>query len=229
MLSIISKLFVALTAGLSFLMPTSITKPQNEQLSDNIVIYFTTSANDGNIDISAKINSNSGITNMLLTLEYDESVVEFVGYDKGVALQNLDLMTTNTQTEQGYSIKPFNFNWFSENVTNDFSVGEFLKLHFVLRDDAPNGNYRITLSYVRDRDISYVDGDELKTKNAVIGEVRFEVKNNAITDFDDINADEDSSVLLIVGISAGLVIVIGASIFVAVSIKNKKKKKWVKV
>ena len=58
--------------------------------------------------IDVELSQNTGLISLLLTLDYDDTVMTLKDVVQGSALNSLTLTTTNVDTEQGYGIKPFN-------------------------------------------------------------------------------------------------------------------------
>ncbi len=99
----------------------------------------------GKVDVTVRLNKNCGINAMDLTLDYDTKALTLTGLDEGSALKSLDLMTTNTATEKGYSITPFKFSYLNANQ-NDTSTGVMFTLHFSVKKGA-SGNTTVGLKY----------------------------------------------------------------------------------
>ena len=62
---------------------------------------------DNEIEIDVTVEENSGVSGMLLSLEYDTSVFTLTNLEYGTAFSSLSPIHTNTETEQGYGIYPF--------------------------------------------------------------------------------------------------------------------------
>ena len=96
-----------------------------------------------NIDVD--LTDNEGLISLYLTLDYDSSAMKLVNAEQGVALNSLTFTHTNTQTEVGYGILPFNMLW--DGKTSDNSNGNLLRLTFESFSTAETGVYPITLTY----------------------------------------------------------------------------------
>ena len=102
------------------------------------IFTFTPAVNGSKADVSVVLSKNPGYSTLILTLDYDKSVLTFTGYDEGTALSSLGLTPTNPNTELGYSYEPFNFVYGTQ-LTNDTSTGTVLTLHFTVKSAAKSG------------------------------------------------------------------------------------------
>ena len=185
------------------------------------------------LDIVVSVKENSGVSSMLLSLVYDTSALTLTGITYGSAFSSLSPIHTNTDTAEGYSTYPFKITYLGEE--NDTSTGEMMTLHFRVKDSAPDGKYTVNLQYTRDRDVTYLTDDEIRTKNLLIDSAEITLSGNKITNVEtipDVNAPAattDQDKLWFVAIIFGLVVVSGCSILIPLLIKRKKAKKWKKI
>ncbi|MBE5763813.1 MAG: hypothetical protein E7338_06320 [Clostridiales bacterium] len=98
--------------------------------------------------IDVELTKNSGFISLFITLSYDNSVMSLKNVEKGDALESLTFTTTNTQTDMGYGIIPFNMIWDGKNT--DTKNGNLVRLTFESKSDAQIGNYPITITYDQD-------------------------------------------------------------------------------
>ena len=108
-------------------------------------IVLSASKNNNKVDVTVRLNKNCGINSMLVELVYDTNALTLTGFDKGSALSTLDLMTTNVNTEKGYAITPFRFDYLNTNK-NDASTGVMFTLHFSKKKNA-KGKTTVGLKY----------------------------------------------------------------------------------
>ena len=101
--------------------------------------------NNGKADVTVRLEQNCGINAMQLVLTYDEDLLTLTGVDKGDALSTLRYTTTNTSTEKGYSITPFNFIY--NGTSNDSSTGVLFTLHFSVKKGADAESAKVDLRY----------------------------------------------------------------------------------
>ena len=120
----------------------------------------------GKVDVTVRLNKNCGINAMDLTLQYDTKVLTLTGLDEGSALKSLDLMTTNTATEKGYSVTPFKFNYLNANQ-NDTSTGVMFTLHFSVKKGA-SGTTTVGLKYADGAIKSLTKNDIVTRKFTII-------------------------------------------------------------
>lgn len=221
--------FVAVFLLISISVPANIVFASS--LSDSIILRLAETHTDSQIDISVKLVTNTGISAMTLELVYNKNVFEYNGYDKGTALDDLDLITTNLSDDASLPVK---FNWFNQNAENDFSTGNLLQLHFTLKPNTPSGEYEIGFRY-KDGDITYISNANPNSKSAIISKAAINVSENKIkeTEIIEASANKDNNIgvlLIIIGAVAFTISVIVATVF-AIKIKKKKRgrKNWLKI
>ena len=197
------------------------------KLSDNLIMRLTETHTESQIDINVKLVTNTGVSGMTLELVYDKNVFVYDGYQKGAALESLDLMSTDLSENPTLPVK---FNWFSQNASNDFSTGNILKLHFHLKPNAPAGEYEIGFRY-NNGDIIYIDNSPANSKSAVISKAVVNIAENKISDTAIVEEAKHTNVFLILGIVAISISVVVGTIVLVKKIKKEKarKKNWLEV
>ena len=95
--------------------------------------------------IDVDLTNNEGLISLYLTLNYDSSVMKLLNVEQGNALSSLTFTNTNTQTELGYGVLPFNMLW--DGRKSDNSNGNIIRLTFESFSTAEIGTYPITLTY----------------------------------------------------------------------------------
>ena len=210
--------------------PTPI-KTVRADSSDSLVILLLENHSENEIDIDVKMVTNTGVSGMTLELQFNRKVFEYVGYERGEALAELDLMATNLSVDNTLPVK---FNWFRNggDFKNDVSTGIILKLRFRLRDGAKSGKYDIAFKYGTG-DISYVENENVASKSAIISKAVVTISNNNISGaeiVEDVNQSGISGLLIASIVVASLAIVAFA---VLISIKIIRKKRgdnnWSKI
>ena len=225
------RLLVAIMLLFSFY--TSANNVFATSLSDSIILQLTETHTENQIDIDVKLVTNTGISAMTLELVYNKDVFEYNGYEKssgtGAALENLDLIVTDLSNDATLPVK---FNWLNQNVYNDFTTGNILKLHFKLKSNIPSGNYKIGFKY-DDGDIVYIQNNNPNSKSAIISKAVVSVAENKITKTEIVETEaKDINALLIVGIVLAGSAAVAATIFVSIKKIKKQKRKnknWVKI
>lgn len=214
------------------MVPTTLSKNEvyAASLSDSVIIQLTESHTDKQIDIKAKLISNSGISGMTLELMYDREIFDYVGYDAGQALSELDLMTTDLSSNASL---PVRFNWFSQNIINDTSTGNFLTVHLKLRDNAKSGKYEVKFRY-GNGDISYIAEDGVPhSKKAIISKASIKINENGISNATIVEENpiiDTSTLILIIGISAiSLSATVATIVIIKLKKSNKRKKDWLEI
>jgi len=124
----------------------SVTASNPSQKGSDGAIEMSAVTKSGKVDVTVRLKENCGINAMNLTLTYDTDVLTLTGMDEGSALKSLDLMTSNTKTEKGYSITPFKFDYLNANK-NDTSTGVMFTLHFSMKKDVSVKQTTVGLRY----------------------------------------------------------------------------------
>ena len=214
------------------LVPSTISKNvvYAANLSDNVVIQLTETHTDNQIDIKAKLVTNTGISGMTLELVFNRDIFEYVGYDAGTALSSLDLITTDTSESSSLPIK---FNWLFQNRINDTSVGSFLTVHLRLKDDAKSGKYEVKFKH-ESGDICYIDGDGIShAKKAIISKAVVNISDNKISQakiYEENQKIDTSTLILILGISAiSFSATVATIIIIRIKRTKRKKKDWLEI
>jgi len=226
------KIFACLSLAIllifcGFTSPTK--KAFAANISDNSVIILSGSVNEQNkLVIQANLQVNTGIAGMTLELSYNKFAMVLSNVVLGQALASLEPITTNTQTEQGYSITPFKFNYLSTNKQNDFSTGELFTLTFDLFDSIRDGSYRVSLKYEKNKDVNYYENGNVKTKNLYIDNAEIQIKNNSVTDIKSVGEDEQNNNFLIIALCIAIPAVIASGILVAIRL-FKRKRNWKRI
>ena len=189
---------------------------------------------DREIEINVVVEENSGVSGMLLSLEYDTSVFTLTDLVYGTAFSSLSPIHTNTETEQGYGIYPFMISYLGDE--NDTSTGTMMTLHFRVKENAPDGSYHITFKYERDKDVSYLKGGKILTKNLLIDGAEITLKADKVVKIETYPDDQwqttpDSNpiTLWIFGAIGASVTVAGCTVLISVLVKHNKQKKWTKI
>ena len=189
---------------------------------------------DQKIEIDVVVEENSGVSGMLFSLEYDTSVFTLTDLEYGDALSSLSPIHTNTETPEGYGVYPFKITYLGD--ANDTSTGKMMTLRFSVRDDAPDGSYTIALQYSRDKDVTYLEGNEILTKNLLIDNAKVTLSESKITDIDIIPdengqggfANDSGEMYLLIAVCS-LTMAGGCFVLVSVLLKRKKPRKWKKI
>ena len=116
-------------------------------------IQLRSTVDGDNVTVIADMVKNTGFNGMVLTLDYDKTALEFLGYEKKDAFSALQFDTTNT--ENGYDVDEFKF-WY-EHSENSYETGEFLKLKFRVRKESTAGVYETTF-VLGNTDATYING-----------------------------------------------------------------------
>ena len=102
-------IFIFLTLGLALTM--AFASPMRILAAEDgntvLVMKGREQSVDHEIEIDVMVEENSGVSGMLLSLEYDTSVFTLTNLEYGTAFSSLSPIHTNTDTEQGYGIYPF--------------------------------------------------------------------------------------------------------------------------
>lgn len=124
-----------------------------------------TSAGEQNVEVKIHVENNPGILAMMLTLEYDTSVLTLTGTANGEVTKSLSF------TKPGKLTSPCNFIWDGVEISeSDVKDGTILTLTFDIADNAKAGEYDIKISYPEG---SIIDNN--------IEIIEFEVVNGSVT------------------------------------------------
>ena len=98
-------------------------------------------------EVEIYLDQNPGLLSLMLNVDYNKSVMELVGVEHGNALHTHTFTTSNTETDEGFLITPFNMLW--DGRDKDFSTGVLVTLTFESNVEAQVGEYPITVNYIR--------------------------------------------------------------------------------
>ena len=220
-------LTLSLVLAMVFVSPLQIFAAENENTV--LVMKGKQNVETQEIEIEVKVEENTGVCGMLLSLVYDTSVFTLTNLEYGTAFSSLSPIHTNTETDEGYGIYPFKITYLGEE--NDTSTGKMMSLRFRVKDGAPDGSYTITLKHERDQDVTYLKGNEILTKNLLISGAKITLSENKVTSIDTIadNNEQNKPIsgsyeLLVPIIVGGLVLVSATLLLVSVLMKGKKNK-----
>ena len=99
-------------------------------------------------ELQIYLDHNPGLVSLMLELEYDKTAMKLVGVSHGDALSTHSFTTTNTETEEGFSVTPFRMLW--DGRAQDKSTGVLVTLTFESKVDAEIGNYPVTVIFDRE-------------------------------------------------------------------------------
>ena len=118
-------------------------------------------------ELQIYLNHNPGLVSLMLELEYDKTAMELVGVSHGDALLTHSFTTTNTETEEGFSITPFRMLW--DGRAQDKSTGVLVTLTFESKVDAEIGDYPITVTFDRENtNAEYGVPCEVQIENGIV-------------------------------------------------------------
>ena len=160
------KRIIIFTLTMCVLFAMALASPLNAFAAEGntVLVMNGTQIPDGReLEIVVSVEENSGVSSMLLSLEYDTSVFTLTDLTYGSAFSSLAPVNTNTDTEEGYGAYPFKITYLSDK--NDTSTGTMMTLRFKIKEDAPDGSYNITLKYDRNKDVAYLENGRIQTKN----------------------------------------------------------------
>ncbi len=101
--------------------------------------------------VDVNVTANSGLAGLILTLEYDRTALELVGFERGDAFGALQF--THTNNEDGFGAEPFKFYW--ENAVNTYDLGTIVTLQFHMNGNAAADVYDVTVTYDETSDATY--------------------------------------------------------------------------
>ena len=229
---ILVSLMFSLTLTMVFASPMRILAA--EEGNTVLVMKGREQSVENEIEIDVVVEENSGVSGMLLSLEYDTSVFTLTDLEYGTAFSSLSPIHTNTETEQGYGIYPFKISYLGDE--NDTSTGNMMTLRFRIKENAPDGSHHITFKYERDKDVSYLKDGKILTKNLLIDGAEITLKADKVVKIETYPDDQrqdplDSNpiMLWILGAIGASVIIVGCTVLISVLVKHNKQKKWTKI
>ena len=100
----------------------------------------------------------------------------------------------------------------------------------------PDGDYTIILSHTRDQDVTYLQDNQILTKNLLIDGARISIAENRVTDIGStLEGGEANEVpegtigLWLAVVIGGFVLLGGGFLLISVHIKRKQSQKWKKI
>lgn len=189
------------------------------------VVLLSGKAQNDEVVVTANLRYNDGIGGLLLELQYDTDKLTFVGYDKGTALDGLDLMTTNVEGAEGYGAYPFRFSWSGD--ANDASNGLLLTLHFAVKAGA-EGKAQVTFGLTQGQDVNYYEDGDLKTRNLLVDTLRIDLSDGQATNFESEQShlydadDEAQKKALTIGLSVGVPVAVVIIVLVPLLVVRKR-------
>ncbi|MBP5242320.1 MAG: hypothetical protein J6Z36_01345, partial [Clostridia bacterium] len=96
--------------------------------------------------------------------------------------------------------------------------------HFTLNEGVKDGDYEVTLQ-VGKNTVTYINGNTLGTKSALVGGVRIKVRGNmpeTVITQAEAESQEALNTQLIIAICASSVLILAIIIFLLIKIKGKK-------
>lgn len=199
-----------------------------DSLSDKPVILLSGTDNgDRTVTVSAKLIRNSGVSDLVLDLDYPTEAMTLIGLTRGDALPTLEMIHTGTNTEQGYGIMPFKlmYDLNGKSYDNDHSTGVLVNLQFKVKDEVKNGKYTVTFRNTTNCAI-YYENYESYSKNIIVDPVIIEVKPGGL-DVRTESGDSKNNTVKIVAISVSSTAAVAIIIVAAVLIKRKRL--WTKI
>ena len=118
-------------------------------------------------ELQIYLDRNPGLIALMLEIEYDETAMKLVGISHGDALKSHTFTTTNTETEDGFSITPFRMLW--DGRTQDNTTGVLATLTFESNVDADIGDYPVSVSYDKQNtNVEYGKPCEVDIRNGCV-------------------------------------------------------------
>ena len=154
-------------------------------------------------DIAIRVENNPGIVALVLHIDYDASALTLTRVDNGEVFAGDTALFGNDLTAIPYTVL-----WEDGLSTEDHTEdGVMVTMHFTVKNDAPEGNYRIGLEV-----------DTASTFNTDLEKVTFQTENGTV----HIGSPErrHDTALLISGIA--VIIVVGLTIIGSVIVRKRK-------
>lgn len=232
MKSIKSILITLSLLTLAIFIPLNTYSIAKAQTGNVVIILDVTEHGDNEIVVKADVKENSGVIDMLLTLDYSDNAFELTKISYGSALASLNPIHTGYNDGEGLKTRPFRINYSGEQ--NDYTTGELVTLTFIIKDNVPDGDYEISFNYTRDSDVAWLDNGKIKYKNPLIDRAKFTFSGNAITRIESVTNGQpvvEQSKGYIIPAIIGSIVGVGAIVAVTIIVlkKKKSKKRWTKL
>jgi len=197
--------------------------PVQAALAESTPVLLLSGKSEGDeIVVTVTLRNNDGISTMLLNLEYDRERLTFIGYQEGEALPSLDIVSSANN-----DVYPYVLTWSGDD--NDASDGKLLTLRFTVKENA-DGQAFVRFTYVRDRDVNYYEGGELKTRNLMTDTLRIDLASGEATAIVSDNAgavalpeEKEKKTALVVGLTVGGTVVILLVVLVPWLVVRRKR------
>ena len=193
--------------------------------SDNAVIVMKGEITDSGFSVKVKLVRNDGISAMDIELVYDDEALTLIGIEQGTTLSSLQCITTNTETDKGYSIRPFKFNYSGDG--NDYSTGNLFTLNFKANENAEDGTYKVSLEYERDKSVNYYENGEVTTRNLSIDSVEVKIKGSKPSEIATVTEEHrfsDATLLIISVVVFAVATAVAIILFI-----TRKRKRWERI
>ncbi len=117
--------------------------------------------------VGVYVSENPAISGLVLTLDYNKTALEFIGFDRDDTFGSMQFSYTNT--EHGYNAEPFKFYW--ESAQNTYETGKILTLKFKIKENVSVGTYSVTFTYNENTDATFFNSEQelWYTKLDIIG------------------------------------------------------------
>lgn len=222
----ISILILILTIITTFIFASPSKAAFAAELSDAAVIVLSPTVTENEITVEAVLRQNTALTGLTVEVDYDSNAMTLKNVERGTALSSLEYMTTNP--DKGYDVMPFKINWSGEK--NDPSTGTILKLYFAIKEGAADGEYTIALKTSGNKSATYIEGNEIGTKNVLIDSAKIRIENNVptavISDESGKENEKKPNIALIVSLSVVCPVVFAGAVVTVIVLKKKGKKSW---
>lgn len=131
-----------------------------------LIILETEELDTDSVVVTASLVRNTGINGMVLTLDYDLSVLRLRDFNADGVLSSMIFDYTNIE-----KINEPNFKFIYEHSENNYDTGVFLTLYFDIIDRSQTGIYNVTFTYDYHTDATYknIDGEIKYTKLEIVG------------------------------------------------------------
>lgn len=194
--------------------------------NNTVIVFEGAKQEEKTVTIDVNVKENSGVYSMLLTLDYDRAAFTLSDISYGEALSSLEPLAS-----ENYSVNPYKISYLGKEKSNDSSTGKMMTITFTVNDTAKDGEYSVTFGYTKNKDVTYLSGGEIQTKNLVISGAKITIKNSGVesveTEENDGQNDNGGSVVGVV--VAASVATLSVTALIVVLILRRKKRTWTKI
>lgn len=217
-----------------FPLATSSISSVDAASKNTVVLLQGAEQSASEIKVDVEVKENTGVSSFLLGIEFDKNILELVNVSGGDGFKTLEPIWTDKENQNGQfptangNGKLLVYGGGTGEFINDYTTGKLATLTFKVKDNAPDGDYSINLTYTKNHDFEYRHDGEIKTKNIITNSVKLTLKESQIEKVETTKQEGEDQTAMWIAIGVSGAAVVGAGIAIGIVVA-KKKGKWVKL